>query len=175
MIKFLDEGGKVLLLGGNTAWGWIIKSPNYDVIFGSDVLKSNDFGKNFLFNYLGSYYDAVGFDTYAPFTMRDTEETFLISNLGPNFVFGHGSNFLNCERILGISGHETDKLQRQSNGFTQIAKGNNPENGGADIIFKRFQNGGAILNFGSLSLWHNLDDFVVQSLIEEFIFEASYE
>ena len=74
-----------------------------------------------------------------------------VSNLGK------GSRFEHCKsKISGVSGHEIDKLAEGAEGFTILAKGLN-EKGGADLVYKSFASGGEVLNFGSLSTWHNND------------------
>ena len=54
-------------------------------------------------------------------------------------------------------------------GFSVIASGNNSGSGGADIVFKKLNAGGYILNFSSVSLWHGIDDPVIQEMISNFI------
>ena len=44
-------------------------------------------------------------------------------NLKPGQIIGSGTKFPNCaQSILGISGHETDKLTPESNGFLHLPK-----------------------------------------------------
>ena len=61
-----------------------------------------------------------------------------------------------------------DKLFWGSSGFSLIAKGQN-SNGGAEILFKQFETGGSVLNFGSISIWHVLSDKVIKGLIKGFL------
>ena len=169
--EYLEKGGSLLILGGNTAWGWIMRSKHFEVIFGSNILRTEKKFEPFLSNILGSYYSAEGFDTYAPF-----EATKAINKLGieipANNEFAVSSDFNSCrEKILGGSGHETDKLYDKSVGFDVIAVGKNVE-GGANVVHKKFNSGGQVLNFGSLSLWHRSTDLTVRKLIS-FIYENS--
>ena len=85
-----------------------------------------------------------------------------------NQEFGSGSVFEECAEVVGASGHETDKLLSDHEGFTLIAKGTNIGGGGGDIVFKSFESGGQVLNFGSIALWHNINDPLIRNLIVSF-------
>jgi hypothetical protein len=170
IMEYVEQGGSLLILGGNTAWRQIARGNDFDYLWGEGILSSNPGYENYLKNLLGSYYDISGYDTYAPFKLlaasRLLNEDSIIGG-----SFGVGTNFDVCEgKIAGASGHETDKLYGKSNGFTVIAKGLNGDgNGGAEIVYKHFESsGGQVLNFGSLSLWHRIDDSVIQKLILNF-------
>ena len=169
--EYVENGGSLLILGGNTAWGWIMRSGDFDVIHGSNILRLEDSLEPFLSKILGSYYSAEGFDTYAPY--RTTSE---INSFGIEFLteseFAVSSDFYTCrDKILGGSGHETDKLYEKSENFRIIAVGTNTE-GGANVVYKKFESGGQVLNFGSLSLWHRSTDPIVRGLIS-LIYENS--
>jgi hypothetical protein len=57
------------------------------------------------------------------------------------------------ERISGgASGHETDKRSLSSPAGTQLlAKGMNPDNGGAEMVIHETSSGGAVFSVGSIT------------------------
>ena len=166
---FVQQGGSLLILGGNTAYRWIARSDNYDLLWGEAVLKKSKIHKKFLTQILGSYYDSDGYGTYAPYKyvtgagLLNREE--LVGQ-----VFGVGSNFKKCkDKVMGASGHETDKLYYKSKGFDVLAKGMNKNRGGAEIVYKAInKTGGQVLNFGSISLYHSFDDKIIKDLVLSF-------
>jgi hypothetical protein len=168
-------GGSLLILGGNTAWRWVARSSAMDVIWGDGVLKDDKRYQSFLNSILGSYYDSRGYNTYAPFQLVDGMHL-LEDSLKTTKDFGVGSRFEGCKnKITGASGFETDKIYKKAQGFTVIANGlNKGGSGGAQTVYKRFENEGRgqVLNFGSLALWHRIDDPVIQSLIRNFYKES---
>jgi hypothetical protein len=168
--EYVEKGGSLLILGGNTAWRWVARNESYDLIWGDGILKTDARYEPFLAEILGSYYDTVGYDTYAPFKFIDGAGL-LNGKIQKGREFGLSSNFEVCrDKIRGASGHETDKFYSKSDGFTVIAKGMNEGGpGGADVVYKRFkESNGQVLNFGSLSLWHRINDPVIENLILGF-------
>lgn len=173
--RYVDQGGSLLILGGNTAWRWVARSSGMDVIWGDGILKDDERYYSFLTTILGSYYDGRGYGTYAPFQLLDGMH--LIDDSLKNMkVFGRGTTFAGCkDKVAGASGHETDKIYEKSQGFTVIANGlNEGGSSGAQIVYRRLGNEGRgqVLNFGSLSLWHRIDDPVIKSLIRNFYRES---
>jgi hypothetical protein len=57
------------------------------------------------------------------------------------------------ERVPGgASGHETDKITAHSpKNVEHLAKGENPGNGGADLVYYRDENGGEVFSVGSMT------------------------
>lgn len=167
--KFIDNGGRVLILGGNTSWRFIETTKNYDFTFGDGLLGTPY--KSFIHDYLGSHYDTRGYATSAPFVINKNIYKLLTKKQSPNNnVFGVNSDIEHCrDEILGASGHETDKILPKVKGFDILATGSNKNNGGADIIYKSFDSGGKILNFGSVGLWHKISDPVILKLITRFL------
>ena len=52
----------------------------------------------------------------------------------------------------GASGHETDKMSANSPANTMLlAKGLNPDDGGAEIVYHETDSGGAVFSVGSIS------------------------
>ena len=168
--EYVEKGGSLLILGGNTAWRWVVRSNNYELFWGDGILKKDTRYEPFLTQILGSYYDEIGYETYAPFKFIDGASLIDV-NTQKGSEFGVGSNFELCkDMIKGASGLETDKFYIKSDGFTVIAKGMNEGGvGGSDVVYKKFaQSNGQVLNFGSLSLWHRISDPIVQNLILGF-------
>jgi hypothetical protein len=55
---------------------------------------------------------------------------------------------VNC----GASGHETDKMSVSSpTGTRRLAKGQNPDDGGAEIVAYETASGGAVFSVGSIT------------------------
>lgn len=176
VIDFVENGGKLLLLGGNTAWRQIYRLNNSTFIHGHG-LQGKPIFKRLIETIIGGYssinadFTVSDFDTYAPFTLKNRtllKERFGI-NMAEESVFGSKTDFEKCQNeIFGGSGHEMDKLFFGSSGFSLIAKGQNFD-GGAEILFKQFEAGGSVLNFGSISIWHVLNDKVINGLIKGFL------
>lgn len=165
--KFILQGGSLLILGGNTAFRLVKKVDGHMLIWGNGLLETEHSG--FIKNYLGSYYDIRGYDTYGSFRVAN-QHSDLLPNLTKGYEFGAGTSLSYCKGIIdGASGHETDKLLDAKSDFSVLALGANPRNGGAQIVYRKLPSGGHILNFGSISLFHRIDDPTVNQLIENFI------
>jgi len=188
IINFINNGGKVILLGGNYAWRQVYRQNYKTWLHGHGLMKDPIFNE-LVINYIGSYYTPLDYQTYAGIKILDNKAMmkYLSIDVEENLLIGNGTRFDHCsKKILGISGHETDKLTNISIGFIQLAKGQNPSSGsstfaeithldrdqnntlGADVIYKSFPSGGKILNFSSLSLWHNKDP-IINRMISNFI------
>jgi hypothetical protein len=166
MQNFLDEGGNLLLLGGNTAWRFTESISNtHTLIWGNGALRTEH--EPFIRDYLGTHFDSRDYGTSSDFTLSSNLPNFLRdSDLKSNF--GVGSDFPSCEaEVKGASGHETDKLVDRNSGFEVIARGNNYL-GGADVVYKKLPSGGSVLNFGSVGLWQRLSDVTIQEIIKQF-------
>ena len=187
IINFINDGGKVLLLGGNHAWRQVYRQNDKTWLHGHGLMKDPIFNE-LVKNYIGTYYTPLDYQTYAGIKILDNKAfmKYLSIDVEDNLVIGNGTRFDHCnKKILGISGHETDKLTNISEGFIHLAKGQNSLSSsyiteithfnkdqdkslGADIIYKSFPSGGEVLNFSSLSLWHNKDP-IINKMIENFI------
>lgn len=166
--RYTDAGGDLLFLGGNTAYRFIQRSPNFDLIWGDSLLTTRH--EVVLLNVIGAYYDEKGYNTFAPFTASQAaEKSPLMSGIAPGTTFGSGTDFPPCQStVTGASGHETDKLQTGASDFVVLASGQNPDGGGADVVYRSSPAGAHILNFGSLALWHRIGDPVITGIIERF-------
>lgn len=164
--KFVSEGGSLLNFGGNTAWRNVENSgEGYYLFWGNGQL--NSMKTQFIQRYLGAYYDMRGYGTSSGFVATQ-EITDLAPDLAPETRFGFDSEIRCSQTINGMSGTETDKLFAGAEHFAVIARGENPNNGGAQIVFKEVPGGGYILNFGSTGTWRGIHDPTVNDILREF-------
>ena len=169
--RFVRSGGKALFLGGNTAWRLVQRVEDFDAMFADNLL--DDGHAEFAREILGAYYDYNGYATYAPYRLElaENSEDFPSVSERSGESFARGTDFSGCEAMVGGgSGHETDKLLANANAdFMLLARGQNGTGSGADVVYRRFEGGGAVLNFGSVALWHRVTDEVVSGLIKDFL------
>ncbi|MCA9038972.1 MAG: carboxypeptidase regulatory-like domain-containing protein [Planctomycetaceae bacterium] len=99
---------------------------------------------------LGVVCTASGIMTAAPYRVVDPDHwVFAETGLAAGEEFGHASLH---ERIHGgASGHETDKMSPHSPPGTKLlAKGTNPDEGGAEMTIYETASGGAVFSVGSI-------------------------
>ncbi|MEX0679158.1 MAG: carboxypeptidase-like regulatory domain-containing protein [Pirellulales bacterium] len=99
---------------------------------------------------LGVVYTEAGVMTAAPYRVIAADHwAFAGTGLAAGDVFGEKSLH---ERIPGgASGHETDKISPSSPaGIEHLAKGLNPDDGGADMVHFQSESGGAVFSVGSI-------------------------
>ena len=143
-----------------------MKHNDFDVLYGDD-LRDNGF-EDIINELLGSYFDSNGYDTYAAYKISNTKALKRLIAFDDDIkIFAEGTSFNHCKDIIyGGSGHETDKLLNSANKeFILLAEGINRSNGGANLVFRDIPDGGSILNFGSVSLWHNSNDQIINKLV----------
>jgi hypothetical protein len=102
-------------------------------------------------NLLGVVCTDAGIMTAAPYmVLDDSHWAFAGTGLRNGDTFGERSLH---ERIPGgASGHETDKMSPHSPANAQLlAKGLNPEEGGAEIVYHEPGGGGAVFSVGSIT------------------------
>ncbi|MGH9405705.1 MAG: N,N-dimethylformamidase beta subunit family domain-containing protein [Terriglobia bacterium] len=100
---------------------------------------------------LGVAYTESGVMTAAPYRVIDSSHwVFAGTSLKNGDLFGTSSLH---ERIPGgASGHETDKRSASSPAGTKLlAKGLNPQDGGAEIVWFQTESGGAVFSVGSIT------------------------
>ena len=156
-----ERGGRLMYLGGN--------GLNCDVEFLDEqtcIYRNDDsrkLGGGSLFesrfhlrheseaNLLGVVYDDRGIMTAAPYqVIDDSHWVFEGTGLVNGDTFGHESQH---QRIPGgASGHETDKISPSSPANTHVlARGLNPDEGGAEMVIHEPGNGAAVFSTGSIN------------------------
>ncbi len=102
-------------------------------------------------NLLGVVCTATGIMTAAPYRVMDASHwVFEDTGVSNGDLFGEHTLH---ERVPGgASGHETDKRSLSSPLNTLLlAKGINPDEGGAEIVFHESAHGGAVFSVGSIT------------------------
>jgi N,N-dimethylformamidase len=157
-----ERGGRLVYLGGN--------GLNCDVEFldeqtciyrNDDERRLREPGTHFETRFhlrheseaalLGVRYDDRAIMTAAPYRVIDSSHwAFTGTGLAEGDIFGRESLH---ERIPGgASGHETDKMSKSSPPQThRLAKGMNPDDGGADMTIHETASGGAVFAAGSIT------------------------
>lgn len=102
-------------------------------------------------NLLGVVFSFPGIMTSAPYRVHDADHwCFEGTGLSNGDTFGENS--LHMRVPGGASGHETDKVSAQSpENVSLLAKGLNPEDGGAEIVHFETPSGGAVFSVGSIT------------------------
>jgi hypothetical protein len=100
---------------------------------------------------LGVVFDDRGIMTAAPYeVIADGHWVFAGTGLRPGDRFGTESQHERCPG--GASGHETDKMSGSSPpGTTLLARGLNPDGGGAEMVCYERPGGGAAFAAGSIN------------------------
>jgi hypothetical protein len=79
-----------------------------------------------------------------------------------------------CPDTGGASGHETDKMTQASMnipGIQLLAKGTNPDNGGAEMVYYETLSGGKVFSVGSISFTSCLLSDSMTSKITRNVFQ----
>lgn len=166
-----ERGGKLMYLGGNgidcevefsedaTALRFKTWLPNPS---GALQFVEPKTGKKFdcRFHYtvesqaklLGVVFTEPGATTGAPYRVTGSSHwIFKGTGLKNGAIFGANSLHERCPG--GASGHETDKRTASApKNSVVLAKGMNPDDGGAEILFHETANGGAVFSVGSI-IW----------------------
>jgi hypothetical protein len=100
---------------------------------------------------LGVVTTETGIMTAAPYRVVQADHwVFEGTGLQNGDIFGVPSLHERCPG--GASGHETDKISRSSpDGTVLLAKGLNPDNGGAEMVYYATKSGGAVFSAGSIT------------------------
>ncbi|MHB8619836.1 MAG: N,N-dimethylformamidase beta subunit family domain-containing protein [Chloroflexota bacterium] len=157
-----DRGGKLMYLGGNGINCEVELSDQATMRCKSYQAPATESGGEFESRFrrtveseaslLGVAYDDRGIMTGAPFRVVDSSHwVFAGTGLHDGDIFGTESLHERCPG--GASGHETDKISRWSPpGTTLLAKGLNPEDGGAEMAYYELPAGGATFSASSI-IW----------------------
>jgi N,N-dimethylformamidase len=101
-------------------------------------------------NLLGVVFDPRGVMTAAPYEVLDAEH-WAFAGTGLRAGDRFGSRCLHERCPGGASGHETDKVSGSSpSGVRRLAKGTNPDGGGAELVCFETPTGGAVFSAGSI-------------------------
>lgn len=102
-------------------------------------------------NLLGVVYSDPGAMTVAPYEILQPEHwAFAGTGLQRGDLFG--TTILHQRYGEGASGHETDKISSSSpKNVVLLAKGQNPDDGGAHLVYFETASGGAVFSAGSIT------------------------
>lgn len=101
-------------------------------------------------NLLGVVFSDPGAMTSAPYRVIQPDH-WIFDGTGLKEGDSFGDKTLHERCPNGASGHETDKISPSSPpNISQLAKGLNPNDGGADMIFYESQSGGLVFSAGSI-------------------------
>jgi N,N-dimethylformamidase len=154
-----ERSGRLIYLGGNGLNCEVtFPEPNTMIAHNGDARALAEAGAESRFaarqeseaHLLGVVYNEAGVMTAAPYRVLAADHwAFAGTDLANGDLFGHNSLH---ERIPGgASGHETDKVSPSSPpGIERLAKGTNPNDGGADMIYFETARGGAVFSAGSI-------------------------
>jgi hypothetical protein len=180
LTDYLENGGNLMYLGANGVYWRVALAFNRIEVKKQGDTHLYDSGKGGMWRDLGKpesavlgiHYTEVGYGTYAPYSvLLPNHWVFDNTNLNQGDLIGEVS--LNRS---GASGHETDKVSPYSPQNIQIlAQGQNPNNGGADMIFyqdsisgSKVFSVGSITYTGSLSVDSNIST-ITNNVILNFL------
>ena len=156
-----EHGGRVVYLGGNGLNCDVEFLDEQTCIYRNDderrMRRDNKLESRFHLrgeseaNLLGVVYDPRGIMTAAPYRVVDQAHwVFNRTGLKAGNIFGQASLH---ERVPGgASGHETDKRSASSPpGARLLAKGMNPNDGGAEMVILEPAGRGAVFSVGSIN------------------------
>jgi N,N-dimethylformamidase len=157
-----EEGGRLVYLAGNGLNCEVELLPNDAMIVHNGAIKSlwpDGIGGESRFalrveseaNLLGVVFTPAGAMTGAPYqVVDDSHWVFRDTGLKNGNLFGEKSLHMRCHG--GASGHETDKVSASSpKNVRVLARGLNPDNGGAEMVHFETPGGGAVFSAGSIS------------------------
>jgi len=156
---FHDHGGDLIVLGGNALYWRVVLNPEKDQM---EVRKKGT--KHYYENvkgglwreldrpevaFIGCEYSKSGYGTYAPYKVVEANHwAFNGTNLLVDNQFGSET----ITNSGGASGHETDKMSSKSpQNAVLLAKGTNPDNGGAEMVIVENDSEGDIFTVGSVA------------------------
>lgn len=158
-----EEGGRLVYLGGNGLNCEVDMLDDSTMICGNGKITSlwpaGMHGAESRFalrheseaNLLGVVFTPAGAMTGAPYRVLDASHwAFAGTGLRDGDLFGIHSLHRRCPG--GASGHETDKTSPSSPKILQIvARGTNPDNGGAEMVSFDTPGGGRVFSVGSIN------------------------
>ena len=174
---FIQNGGNIINLGANCIY--------WKSIIVDNKIEKKKKGHNFFLEpnepggrwrdlnehesaLLGVQYDRRGYNTYHPYIVYNSSH-WVFSGTGLNDLDIFGDECLNG---AGASGLETDKMTTLSPSSTVfLAKGSNPEDGGASMIYYEHSSGSKIFSAGSITYTGSLSVDPVLEQITTNVFE----
>jgi hypothetical protein len=101
-------------------------------------------------NLLGVVFDPAGIMTAAPYRVEDASH-WVYAGTGLRNGDWFGQKSLHMRVPGGASGHETDKISKSSpKNVKRLAKGLNPDNGGAEMVIFDTPSQGMVFSVGSI-------------------------
>jgi hypothetical protein len=151
-----ERGGKLVYLGGN-GLNCKVEFVNDGTAFRCHNQWPKGFESRFHHqveseaNLLGVVYSDPGIFTAAPYEVLDPAHwVFAGTGLKKGDRFGTKTLHERCPG--GASGHETDKISPSSpKNIKLLARGLNPDNGGANLTYHETPSGGAVFSAGSIT------------------------
>ncbi|MDB5306220.1 MAG: dmfA2 [Gemmataceae bacterium] len=158
-----ERGGKLVYLGGNGLNCEVELRPDGSMVChngklsGLDVAGLGGVDSRYAIRHeseaslLGVVFTPAGAMTGAPYRVVDGSHwVFAGTGLKTGDVFGEKCLHQRCPG--GASGHETDKVSAASPANThRLARGLNPDDGGADMVIFDTPSGGAVISVGSIN------------------------
>ncbi len=170
-----EEGGRLMYLGGNGLNCEVTLNNDDSMVVHNGQIRglwAEQIGGESRFalrheseaNLLGVVFTPAGIMTGAPYRVVDASHwAFAGTGLHNGDIFGDKSLHRRCPG--GASGHETDKVSASSpRNVHRLAKGLNPDDGGAEMVCFDTPSGGAVFSVGSICYPSSLpiDDRVSQ-------------
>lgn len=150
-------GTNIVCLSGNTMFRHIVREPAREAFSRMANRRPQDVGPR-----LGTFYDARGRETGAPYRVTDARHwIYEGTGVGEGDLFG-------AHKVAGLSasGMETDKVTEFSAADLEVvARGTNPDDGGAEFALFRHAGGGLVVNAGSITFCLNLEDPVIDRMV----------
>ncbi|MCB0335318.1 MAG: hypothetical protein KDD62_03410 [Bdellovibrionales bacterium] len=176
--RFLDRGGSLLNLSGNTLYSKIVKTRESIERLGLGEVHSDssrggkwrELGRPEA-RVLGVAYDARGYGTSAGYQVTLANHwlfKFTNSRLGETL----GTISMPTSSGYGASGLETDKIVEHISptNILLLAKGLNPNGGGANLTYYQHTGGGGVLSAGSIHFAKGLViDETLNQLVRNFL------
>ncbi len=181
--QWVDSGGRLMYLGGNGLNCEVEFTSENALVFRSQMPQADEEYESRLHrrvaneaSLLGVRFTEAGIMTAAPYAVHNANHwCFEGTGLMNGDTFGEHSLH---ERIPGgASGHETDKRSPLSPPQTALlARGLNPEEGGAEMVFYELESGGSVFSVGSITYCASLlvDEHtsqITRNVLERFLRE----
>jgi len=163
-----DRGGNLVYLGGNGLNAEVEYPDDTQMRVNSDAsavptvadptdIPDDEYESRFHYtvesegSLLGVVYTPAGITTAAPYEVRDADHwAFEGTDLTAGDRFGTETLQMRCAG--GASGHETDKVSAFAPAGTRLlAKGLNPDDGGAEVVHYETESGGSTFSVGSIT------------------------